>query len=119
VFHGGAILPGVKMMLDSLHEKTASLPQVQYKKLDPELNDPAKQTDDAMVLGVSAAACGAVRMLTERYAEYFEGYPKVIATGGDMGILENDELIEAFVPDLQLVGLRVACEKALGDNEDE
>ena len=117
VFHGGAILPGVKMMLDSMHEHTAALPQVTYKKIDPSSNNPGKQTDEAMVLGVHAAACGAVRLLTERYAEFFEGYPKVVATGGDMGVFEDDELVEVFVHDLQLIGLRIACERALSDHE--
>ncbi len=119
VFHGGAIMPGTKMMLDSMHENAAALPQVVFAKIDPASHDPGKQTDDAMVLGVTAGVCGAVRWLTERYAEFFEGYPKVIATGGDMGILEDDELIEAFVPDLQLIGIRIACEKALADETDD
>ncbi len=119
VFHGGAIMPGVSMMLESMHEKTASLPEVAFKRIDASSNEPGKQTDDAMRLGVSAAACGAVRLLTERYAEFFEGYPKVVATGGDMGIFEGDDLVEMFVPDLQLVGLRVACEMEISSDDDE
>jgi len=119
VFHGGAILPGVSMMLESLHEKTAALPRLKYARIEKGSNDPGRQTDAAMMLGVTAAACGAVRWLTERYAEFFEGYPKVVATGGDMGIFEDDELVETFVPDLQLIGLRVACERALRSDGDE
>jgi hypothetical protein len=34
--------------------------------------------------------CGSVRWLAERYAEYYEAYPRVIGTGGDMGVLESD-----------------------------
>jgi len=113
VFHGGAIMPGVGMMLESMHEKTVALPSLKYERIDPESNDPGKQTESAMLLGVTASACGAVRWLTERYAEFFDGYPKVVATGGDLGIFEDDELVESFVPDLQLVGLRVACERAM------
>ena len=119
VFHGGAILPGITMMLASLHEKTAALPKLKYTRIDASSNEPGRQTDTAMMLGVTAAACGAVRWLTERYAEFYEGYPKIVATGGDMGIFEDDELVETFVPDLQLIGLRVACERALQDNGDE
>lgn len=118
VFHGGAILPGIGMMLSALHERTAALPSLKYERIDPESNDPGRQTDSAMMLGVTAAACGSVRWLTERYAEFFEGYPKVVATGGDMGVFEDDELVESFVPDLQLIGLRVACERALRDDDD-
>jgi len=119
VFHGGAIMPGVSMMLDSLHEHTASLPELKSKKLDPKSNEPAKQTDEAMVLGVNAAARGAIRFLAERYAQFYEGYPQIIATGGDIGLLEDDDLIEAFVPELQLHGIRIACKMILAGDGDE
>ncbi len=119
VFHGGAILPGVSTMLDSLHESTAHLPKLSYRTLDPQSCEPGKQTDDAMILGVAAAARGAIRYLAERYAQFYEGYPQIIATGGDMGLLEDDELIEAFVPDLQLQGIRVACAKVLDEDADD
>ena len=120
VFHGGAILPGIGMMFESLHEKTAHLPMLKYEK--PDLNDmrPANQTDLAMQLGVNACVHGSIRWLAERYAEFYEGYPQIIVTGGDMGVLEDDELIEAFVPDLQLHGIRAACAMlADADGDDE
>lgn len=119
VFHGGAILPGVSMMLDSLHQQTASLPELKFKKIDPKSNEPGKDTPDAMILGVTAGASGAIRYLTERYAQFYEGYPQIIATGGDIGLLEDDELIEAFVPDLQLHGIRIACQRVLADEDDD
>jgi len=109
VFHGGAIFPGIGMMFDTLHEKTAHLPKLVYAKGDPNDLSPAKQTDLAMQLGVNACVHGGIRWLAERYAEFYEGYPQIIVTGGDMGVLEGDELIEAFVPDLQLHGIRAAC----------
>jgi len=118
VYHGGAIMPGVKMMLDSMSDGTAHLPQLKYEKIDPSSFEPGRQTDDAMLLGVSAAVRGAIRYLSERYAQFYEGYPQIIATGGDMGILEDDELIEAFVPELQLNGIRVACKMILEDEDD-
>jgi type III pantothenate kinase len=120
VFHGGAIMPGIGMMFESLHEKTAHLPMLKYEK--PDLDDmrPANQTDLAMQLGVNACVHGAIRWLAERYAEFYEGYPQIIVTGGDMGVLEDDELIEAFVPDLQLHGIRAACAMlADADGDDE
>ena len=109
VFQGGAIMPGIGMMFRALHEQTAHLPMLKYEKPDPADLSPAKQTDLAMQLGVNACVHGAIRWLAERYAEYYEGYPQIIVTGGDMGVLEGDELIEAFVPDLQLHGIRASC----------
>jgi len=113
VFHGGAIMPGIAAMLESLHQSTANLPALKFAPLDPKSCEPAKQTDSAMLLGVCAAAKGGIRALAERYAQFYEGYPQIVATGGDMGVLEDDELIEAFIPDLQLQGIRVACSKFL------
>jgi hypothetical protein len=42
----------------------------------------------------------------------YGAYPQVIATGGDMAVLEADGMVEHFVPDLQLLGLR-ACVSAM------
>ncbi|MHA7813948.1 MAG: type III pantothenate kinase [Phycisphaerales bacterium] len=119
VFHGGAILPGIGMMFDVLHEKTAHLPQLKYEKQDRSDLSPASQTDLAMRLGVDACVHGSIRWLAERYAEFYEGYPQIIVTGGDMGVLEGDELIEAFVPDLQLHGIRAACLMLADADEDD
>ena len=118
VFQGGAILPGIGMMFRALHEQTAHLPLLKYEKPDPQDLSPAKQTDLSMQLGVNACVHGAIRWLAERYAEYYEGYPQIIVTGGDMGVLEGDELIDSFVPDLQLHGIRVACAMIV-DAEDD
>lgn len=109
VFHGGAIAPGLVMMLGSLHDHTDALPPVDFKPPQSDAHF-GKNTADAMRLGAMAMVCGAVRWLAERYAVYYEAYPRIIATGGDMGVLEEDGLIETFLPDLQLVGIRRACE---------
>ncbi len=118
VFHGGAIMPGISMMLDALHEHTAQLPRLAYEKLDPGSNEPGRQTDRAMLLGVTACVRGGIRFLAERYAMFYEGYPQIIATGGDMGALEDDELIESFVPDLQLQGIQAACAMVIERDDD-
>ncbi len=117
-FHGGAIMPGVRSMLDAMHQGTAHLPELKYRKLDPKSSEPGKQTDDAMILGVTASVSGGIRYLAERYAQFYEGYPQIVATGGDIGVLEDDELIETIIPDLQLQGIRIAC-KAFLDGDDE
>ena len=144
VFHGGAIAPGVAMMLAALHEKTSGLPLV---TLSPELipgrgvrpdahaahvaarageasggfdhpgpehpGDPpfGKSTQQAIALGVSASVQGLVRLLIDRYAEFYGAYPRVVATGGDAPLLfQSDPLVEAIVPDLTLVGMLAAVQ---------
>jgi type III pantothenate kinase len=112
-FHGGAILPGASMMLRSLHEHTAQLPDVPFDRP----NDPiGHNTAQAMLDGVFHGLRGAVRELVEKYAEVYGAYPKVIATGGDAERLFKDyELIEAIVPDLALRGLGATCRRAMED----
>ncbi|MCC5821723.1 MAG: type III pantothenate kinase [Phycisphaerales bacterium] len=114
VFHGGAIAPGLHMMLRAMHEQTDALPQVDYA-MPGEGEHFGKDTPSAMRLGVTAMVRGAVRWLAEQYAVHYEAYPKIIATGGDMGVLESDGLVENFVPDLQLLGIRTAWETAHED----
>lgn len=120
VFQGGAIAPGLNMMLQALHEHTAALPSLKYEPI-PDGNPFGKDTRGAMLLGVQSAVLGLVRLVSERYAEFYGAYPQIIATGGDARTLfEADDLVEHIVPDLTLVGMQAACRIQLGlDGEDE
>ena len=119
VFHGGAIAPGVRMMLRSLHEHTAALPDIDFPRSRAAETSPFGQdTAAAMLLGVRAAAVGMARLLIDRYAEAFGAYPVVVATGGDApALFEGDPLIERIVPDLVLLGIHAACERVMEDSE--
>ncbi|MCA9273132.1 MAG: type III pantothenate kinase [Phycisphaerales bacterium] len=114
VFHGGAIIPGGQMMLDALPAKAPALPRLNLADMPSPLEPFGKSTEHAMLLGVQAAARGAVRYLAERYAEFYEAYPQIIATGGSAELLfEGDELIENVVPHLQLVGIAAARKRLI------
>ena len=117
-FCGGAIAPGLSMMLNALANNTEQLPRTQYAPL-PEGEAFGTSTPAAISLGVSASIQGLVRALTERYALAYGGYPQIVATGGDVGLLEADEVIEHFVPDLQLIGIQVTSARALADRGDD
>lgn len=122
VFHGGAIAPGVNMMLRALHEHTAALPEVAFEPGAPAHGQDevfGRDTRSAMLLGATSAARGLVRLLTERYAEFYGGYPQIIATGGDArALFEGDEVVEHIVPDLTLFGIQSACATLLGDGDE-
>ncbi len=114
VFHGGAIAPGVRAMLAALPQVAPRLPRVEWAR--PELTDGpfGRDTGDAMLVGVRAAAVGLVHRLVDRYAEFYQAYPRIIATGGDaQDLFEDDQIVEQIVPDLQLVGLADICREAL------
>lgn len=116
VFHGGAILPGAQLMLRALHEHTEALPGLSLGDMPDPLEPFGRSTEHAMLLGAKAGVCGAVRFLAERYAEFYEAYPHIIATGGEAEILfGQDELIEAHVPDLELLGVAVARARLASD----
>ncbi|TVQ63522.1 MAG: type III pantothenate kinase [Phycisphaerales bacterium] len=125
VFQGGAIAPGARMMLRAMHNDAPALPDVGLVIPDGARPDePAqpfgKNTPQAMLNGVYFGIRGMVRMLAERYAEAYDAYPQIIATGGDAEMLfESDELIETIVPDLTHRGMGIACREALtGADED-
>jgi len=110
VFQGGVIAPGLGMMLRALHEHTAALPELRFELPDPKRGPFGKDTRHAMLLGVQSAVRGLVRDTVERFAETYEAYPQIVATGGDAHLLfENDDLVEHVVPDLQLLGIIEAC----------
>jgi type III pantothenate kinase len=121
-FHGGAIAPGLNMMLRSLHEHTAALPAMAFEPVGPQ-QPFGKDTRGAMLLGVQSAVRGMARVLVERYAEFYGAYPQIVASGGDArALFENDDLVEHIVPDLTLLGIEAACRmqlESLGGAEEE
>lgn len=114
VFQGGAIAPGATMMLRALHEQTAALPKIALAR--PQESPFGKNTEQAMLNGVFYGLRGAVRLLVERYAEAYEAYPRVIATGSDAPLLFSDDpFIERIVPDLTLRGLEVSFRRMVAE----
>ena len=106
-FVGGAIAPGVAMMLDALHEKTAKLPRV--RPFEPPSEPLGRTTEQAILRGVYHGVRGMVKELVEAYATELGTWPDLIATGGDATVLFKDwELVHAIAPDLTLYGIALA-----------
>ncbi|MGD1277759.1 MAG: type III pantothenate kinase [Tepidisphaeraceae bacterium] len=105
-FLGGAIAPGMEMMLDALHEKTAALPRVAFEVPMQTFGD---STGAAICQGVYHGVRGMVRELVENYAADLGHWPQIIATGGDAArLFDGWELIHAIAPDLTLYGIALA-----------
>jgi len=75
-FTGGVILPGVGLMIRSLHEGTAALPDA-----DGQFADDPTQTVDAIVSGCQHAQAGAIERL---FAQHRAKYPEAacLLSGG-------------------------------------
>jgi type III pantothenate kinase len=105
-FIGGAIAPGVTMMLDALAEKTAGVGRVTFAVPAETIGD---TTQSAVSQGVYLAIRGLVKEFAEVYATQLGHWPEIIATGGDAKeLFEGWELIHAVAPDLGLYGITMA-----------
>ena len=105
-FLGGAIAPGVEMMLGALHAKTAKLPEVSFAVPQGPYG---KNTAEAMRQGVYHGIRGMVKELVENYATDLGTWPDLIATGGDaQALFSGWELVHAVSPDLTLYGVALA-----------
>ncbi len=117
-FLGGAIAPGIGMMLRAMHEQTAGLPEVAFAVPEGLIG---RSTDQAMLHGVYHGARGMVKELVENYATELGTWPDLIATGGDANrLFEGWELVHAISPDLGLYGIALAyAEHLLKRDADE
>ncbi len=111
-FLGGNILPGVRLALEALVEKTAKLPSVE---IVPAENAIGRSTVESIQNGLYWSNVGMVKELVRRMTDeaFPDEAPLVIGTGGFSHLFDSEELFDAVVPDLILVGLREALRQNL------
>ncbi len=105
-YTGGVIAPGLAMMTNYLHEKTALLPKIQIRDVRSVIG---KTTEEAMLVGAVHGYRGLVRELIGDLKRELRA-PKlpVVATGGYAKLIAAKlPEISAVVPDLTLEGLRL------------
>lgn len=103
---GGAILPGIEMQLQALHERTAALPRVK-----PGVPETPYGTDtvEAIQTGVCRGLAGAVRGIVEGYATHLNRWPQTIGTGGNVELMMPlCDFIDTWATDLTLRGIGLA-----------
>jgi len=106
---GGIIAPGLAVMTDYLHEKTALLPRIKIREVRAVVG---KNTGQAMLIGAVHGYRGLIRELVAeiRRALRRPGLP-VVATGGYARLIAAKmPEITAVAPLLTLEGLRLAWE---------
>lgn len=109
---GGIITPGVHISMATLDASTARLPAVEICKPDQVLG---RSTVESIQAGLYYGTLSTVRSLAGLIAaEQFGGRPPVIlGTGGFGRLFEYENLFEAFLPELPLLGLKRAVERTL------
>ena len=78
-FIGGAILPGTKLSLDALAQRTALLP---FTDLTEPKSTVGTNTVDCMKAGILYGSAGAVDGLLDRFEEQIGTLASIVATGG-------------------------------------
>ncbi|WP_296330066.1 type III pantothenate kinase [uncultured Treponema sp.] len=108
-YFGGAILPGINMMMHALSSGTAQLPSVEI--VEPE-KACGSSTVTAIQSGLYWGTLGSIRELISRFTkEVFKGEkPVVIATGGFSNLFKDSGIFDRVESQLVLDGLRIALE---------
>ena len=103
VYEGGLILPGIKMSLDSLSERTAMLPKTYLKKTRSFIGrDTVSSIRNGMIYGYASACDG----LVSRFRKKMGKNLKVVATGGDARLIAGyTRSLKKIDPNLSLKGL--------------
>ncbi len=106
-FLGGAIAPGILISLEALVGHAARLPSVEVVPTERSLG---RTTVDSIQGGLYWSSVGATRELVDRLSEecFAAGDPWVVATGGLSHLFASQQLFDAVVPELILVGLQEA-----------
>jgi type III pantothenate kinase len=104
IFLGGNIMPGVRLAMEALEQRTAKLPSVEIK---PSRSAIGKTTVESIQNGLYWSNVGMVRELVGRITdEAFAGEaPVVVATGGFAHLFHRENLFDHVVSDLIFTGL--------------
>jgi type III pantothenate kinase len=104
-FLGGNIIPGVRLAMEALEQRTAQLPAVEIL---PPRQALGRTTIESIQSGLYWSNVGMVRELVSRITEeeFASEKPFVIGTGGFAALFNREKLFDEVVPDLILEGLR-------------
>lgn len=106
---GGIITAGMNLLADSLHQRTSKLPKIELRKPEKIIGN---STVNAIQSGVYFGYIGLVDGILERMIEELGEKPKVIGTGGLVGLIaESSSMIEIVDENLMLESLQMIYEK--------
>lgn len=104
---GGAILPGMRLAMESLQHNTAKLFPVEIVQPTVAIG---RSTKDNIQSGLYYMQLGAIKELIIRFTQelFIKEHPIILATGGFAHLFAKENIFHAIVPDLVLRGLLFA-----------
>lgn len=110
VYVGGALAPGLVVSLDAMASRAARLFTVELVRPPRAIG---RSTTEAIQSGVVLGYLSMIEGMITRIKAELTGHPAVIVTGGYGEIFaEASQLIDAFVPNLTIDGLRLVFERS-------
>jgi type III pantothenate kinase len=108
---GGVIAPGINLSLEALHQAAAKLPNIAVQK---PMKAIGTTTETAMQAGIYFGYLGLIERIVAEIKKEMQGCnPVVLATGGLGGLFSKaTPLIDHYLPDLTVEGLRLTAEIA-------
>jgi type III pantothenate kinase len=106
---GGIITPGVQISMAALESQTARLPVVEIVRPAEVLG---RSTVESIQSGLYYGTLATVRSLADSITmEHFaKDRPLIVGTGGFGRLFDDEGLFDEFVPELPLLGLRIAIQ---------
>ncbi len=106
---GGAIVPGMRIAMDSLEEKTAKLPKVEIIK--PNLVC-GRTTVESIQSGLYFGTLGTLKEIVKGITKecFNDQKPIIIGTGGFASLYKDADFFDAIYPNLVLEGIYKALE---------
>jgi type III pantothenate kinase len=114
VFLGGAILPGAALMSQSLVDGTSKLPAIAPGDSSTPPAIPGRSTAEAIAAGIGWGVRGAIARLVAEARRGLHGEADVVLTGGWRAAIREELPDAREIPDLVLMGISLAAERAIG-----